>query len=112
MIIANAPDRVTAAEVVDAVLEIEQVSMRDIASDVRSAPVVNARGRMAYVLRHMTGASWPEIGRAMRRKGHSAAYACAKRAEFPLTGEAYVHCVRVLIMEARHAARRNRSEVA
>lgn len=61
----------TVKHVIDACSDVFEISPFDIVSDQKIAPIVRARQAAMYVCRHVTGASFVEIGRRMGKRDHS-----------------------------------------
>lgn len=66
---------------VAAICEAFGVTLREIRSDRRTAPIFKARAAAAYLAREMTGAGFGLIGRALGDSDHVRAIHAARRAE-------------------------------
>lgn len=71
---------ITIGEIIAKVVERRKVTFEDMISTSRYTPVVRARGELVVAARELTGMSFPEIGRAMKRKTHTSAFTAYNRA--------------------------------
>lgn len=89
--------------VIDAVIAaastVCRVSAAKIVSDSRARPLVDARQAAMYVARHMTGLSYPELGRAFGDRDHTTVLYAVNKIE-RLMGERDEVRKRVLAVQA------------
>jgi chromosomal replication initiator protein len=76
------PNRVSPEEMVDIVARYYHLASADLLSTLRTKPIAHARQVAAYVIRELTQASFPQIGRLLGgRKHNTMLYACEKLRE-------------------------------
>lgn len=84
------PTRPTPAQVRAAVSRVFEVPVHEMMGEDRHATATQARAAAALLIRKHCGCSYPEIGRALGRRGHTGVIGMVRRAQDPAYANAEI----------------------
>ena len=110
--VKRATNPVRLSEIIDQVCSLLGVNAAELEGASRHRRVTLARGLIAWLARHHTSMSFPEISRAMKRNSHSSIHASVTRIDALIQSKAVVdagtagECMIVELLERlRHTLR-------